>query len=168
MMGLGPLDRRAFMGDLWGGLAAMLVALPAAVAFGVAIFSPLGGSLAAQGALAGVLGASVLGLVVSAFGSSRRLITAPCAPAAAMLSAAAITFSQQGLPAETVLLLIGLIGLLAGLIQVAAGLLKLGQWFRAVSPAVENTKLLKLESADTTAPPRVKQDASPQLGLVGV
>ena len=36
-------------GDLWGGLAAMLVALPAAIAFGVTIFSPLGGGYAAQG-----------------------------------------------------------------------------------------------------------------------
>jgi hypothetical protein len=27
-------------GDLWGGFAAMLVALPSAIAFGVTIFSP--------------------------------------------------------------------------------------------------------------------------------
>src|SRR5437764_1111383 len=32
----------------------MLVALPSAIAFGVTIFAPLGGSYAAQGALAGV------------------------------------------------------------------------------------------------------------------
>jgi len=44
-------------GEFWGGLAAMLVALPSAIAFGVTIFSPLGGSFAAQGALAGILSA---------------------------------------------------------------------------------------------------------------
>ena len=32
--------------------------------------------------------------------------------------------------------MIGVLVLFAGLIQLAAGLLKLGQWFRAVSPAV--------------------------------
>lgn len=35
-------------GDFWGGLAAMLVALPSAIAFGVTIYSPLGASHAAQ------------------------------------------------------------------------------------------------------------------------
>ena len=72
--------RSEFAGDAWGGLAAMLVAVPSAIAFGVTIFSPLAGSQAAQGALAGLLGAMALGLVAAAFGGSTRLITAPCAP----------------------------------------------------------------------------------------
>ena len=42
-------------GDLWGGFAAMLVALPSAIAFGVTIFSPLGAEFGAKGALAGML-----------------------------------------------------------------------------------------------------------------
>ena len=29
-------------GDLWGGLAAMLVALPASIAFGVTVYSAIG------------------------------------------------------------------------------------------------------------------------------
>ena len=45
-----------------------------------ALIAPLGGSLAAQGALAGILGATALGLVAPAFGGTNRLITAPCAP----------------------------------------------------------------------------------------
>jgi SulP family sulfate permease len=53
-------------GDFWGGLAAMLVALPSAIAFGVTIYSPLGGSYAAQGALAGILGVTALGLAAVA------------------------------------------------------------------------------------------------------
>ena len=47
----------------------------------------LGGAYAAQGALAGMLGATALGLVASAWGGAPRLITAPCAPAAAVLAA---------------------------------------------------------------------------------
>jgi SulP family sulfate permease len=89
-----PSLPKTFSGDIWGGLAAMLVALPSAIAFGVTIFAPLGGSLAAQGALAGILGATALGLISPLFGGSSRLITAPCAPAAAVLSALAVTFTQ--------------------------------------------------------------------------
>jgi SulP family sulfate permease len=75
------------VGDFWGGLAAMLVALPSAIAFGVIIYSPLGGTYAAHGALAGILGATALGFIAAAMGGTKRLITAPCAPAAAVLSA---------------------------------------------------------------------------------
>lgn len=69
-------------GDFWGGLAAMLVALPSAIAFGVTIYASLGGSYAAYGALAGILGATAIGIVASTFGGTKRLISAPCAPAA--------------------------------------------------------------------------------------
>ncbi|MDD4881596.1 MAG: SulP family inorganic anion transporter [Gallionellaceae bacterium] len=125
-----PLDHLS--GDVWGGLAAMLVALPSAIAFGVAIYSPLGGSLSAQGALAGILGATALGLVAPVFGGRPRLITAPCAPAAAVLSALAIGFAQQGLPAATALLLLALIGLLAGGIQIGLGLAGIGRLIRFI------------------------------------
>ena len=42
------------IGDFWGGTSAMLVALPAAIAFGVSIYAPLGHHYAAYGAIAGV------------------------------------------------------------------------------------------------------------------
>ena len=113
-------------GDVWGGLAAMLVALPSAIAFGVAIFSPLGGSYGAQGALAGILGATALGLVASAFGGTNRLITAPCAPAAAVLSAVAIELLQGGATPESVVLMLTVIGLLCGVMQAIFGAVGLG------------------------------------------
>ena len=49
-------------GELWGGLAAMLVALPSSIAFGVAIYAVLGSASVAQGAMAGILGAMAMGL----------------------------------------------------------------------------------------------------------
>ncbi|HEX5362953.1 MAG TPA: SulP family inorganic anion transporter [Gallionella sp.] len=114
-------------GDFWGGLAAMLVALPSAIAFGVTIYSPLGSSFAAQGALAGILGVVALGLVAPAMGGTNRLISAPCAPAAAVLSAFAIEFMRGGGSAGAALLLISLLGLLAGLLQMLFGTIRLGQ-----------------------------------------
>lgn len=114
-------------GDFWGGMAAMLVALPAAIAFGVTIFSALGSSYAAYGALAGILGATALGLVASLLGGTNRLITAPCAPAAAVLSAFAIEQIQRGTPAEAVILSLTVISLSAGLLQLLFGLVGLGR-----------------------------------------
>lgn len=114
-------------GDLWGGLAAMLVALPSAIAFGVTIFSPLGGTYAAEGAIAGILGVTALGLMAGAFGGTNRLITAPCAPAAAVLSALAIQWTQNGITAQSIVLMLTLMGLICGLIQLGFGAVGLGR-----------------------------------------
>ena len=114
-------------GDFWGGLAAMLVALPSAIAFGVTIYSPLGGAYAAHGALAGILGVTALGLVAPALGGTQRLITAPCAPAAAVLSAFAVDFMHAGATPQAVLFLLMAIGLLSGFFQVLYGALGLGR-----------------------------------------
>ncbi len=114
-------------GDLWGGFAAMLVALPSAIAFGVTILSPLGGSYAAQGALAGILGATALGLICSAFGGTPRLISAPCAPAAAVLSALVIELARKGIAPESAILMLTLVGLICGALQVLFGAVGLGR-----------------------------------------
>ena len=114
-------------GDLWGGLAAMLVALPSAIAFGVTIFAPLGGTYAAQGAIAGILGVTAIGLVAGAFGGTNRLISAPCAPAAAVLAALAVQLSQNGTTPESVVLMLTLKGLICGLLQVIFGAVGLGR-----------------------------------------
>lgn len=59
-------------GDFWGGFAAMLVALPASVAFGVTVYS-VSPHYAAFGALAhGILGATALGLIAPTFGGTDR------------------------------------------------------------------------------------------------
>ena len=115
------------VGDAWGGLAAMLVALPSAIAFGVTIYSPLGGSYAAYGALAGILGATALGLVAPVLGGTNRLITAPCAPAAAVLAALAAEMLAKGTPAPSALLLLTVIGLLTGVVQLFFGLARIGR-----------------------------------------
>ena len=105
----------------------MLVALPSAIAFGVTIYSPLGASYVAQGALAGILGVTALGLIAPALGGTNRLITAPCAPAAAVLSAFAIELMLSGGSVASAILLISLLGLLAGLMQIFFGAMRLGQ-----------------------------------------
>jgi SulP family sulfate permease len=114
-------------GDLWGGLAAMLVALPSAIAFGVTILSPLGHEYAAQGAIAGILGATALGIAASVVGGAERLISAPCAPAAAVLAAFALQVSQDEVAPPFVLLMMILIGLACGFLQVLFGAIGIGR-----------------------------------------
>ncbi len=114
-------------GDFWGGFAAMLVALPSAIAFGVTIYASLGGSYAAYGALAGILGATAMGLVASSMGGTNRLISAPCAPAAAVLTAFAMEHMQNGMEDAAVVVLLAALGLAAGLLQVVFGSIGLGR-----------------------------------------
>jgi SulP family sulfate permease len=113
-------------GDFWGALAAMLVAMPSAIAFGVTIYAPLGSEYAAYGALAGILGATFLGLIAPVLGGANRLISAPCAPAAAVLSAFAIDYTAKGGSPEIAVLMIALLGLFAGALQIGFGALRLG------------------------------------------
>ncbi len=108
--------------DTWGGLAAALVALPSSIAFGVAIYAPLGGSSAALGAVAGMVGAVLLGVINPLLGGTQRLISAPCAPAAAVMGALAGQLAREHEPARALLLMTG-VALLSGLLQIGYGLL---------------------------------------------
>jgi SulP family sulfate permease len=119
-------------GDFWGGFAAMLVALPAAVAFGVTVYSAIDPHYAAFGALAGIVGAVALGLIAPTFGGTDRLITAPCAPAAAVLSAFAIQMVQQGAEPSNIVLMMTVLGILTGAIQVLIGFLGFGRLIKYI------------------------------------
>ncbi len=117
------MGRSNLSGDLWGGLAATLVALPASIAFGVAIYTPMGGAATAEGALAGLIGAAVIGIVAPLLGGTARLVSAPCAPAAAVMSALAMELTARGLEPARVVMLMTLVALLSGGLQVLYGLL---------------------------------------------
>jgi len=105
----------------------MLVALPSAIAFGVTIFSPLGAEFGAKGALAGMLGVAALGVIAAVFGGTQRLISAPCAPAAAVLSALTIQMTQQASGVAAVVMTLFLVALLSSLVQISLGLLRIGE-----------------------------------------
>jgi len=120
-----PKKTSSWSGDLWGGLAAMLVALPSSVAFGILVYTSMGEEFVGQGAMAGLLGAAALGIVAPLCGRTAGLISAPCAPAAAVLSALALQLlsGQGGAPADpsSVMALLAVTTLLAGLLQIFYG-----------------------------------------------
>lgn len=110
---------RATIGkDALASIVVFLVALP--LCMGVAIAS---GVSPMAGLITGVVG----GLVVALIAGSPLQVSGP---------AAGLTVLVWQLVQHQGMAMLGVIVLMAGLIQVLAGVLKLGQWFRAVSPAV--------------------------------
>ena len=125
------------MDDLLGGMTAMLVALPSSIAFGVLAYSTLGPEYAGMGAMAGLLGAAAMGLVSPLIGRTAGLIAAPCAPAAAVLTALMIELSAShngapGLAPAVILPLVALTALLSALLQVTYGLLRGGSLIKFI------------------------------------
>ncbi|MBI4179001.1 SLC26A/SulP transporter family protein [bacterium] len=112
--------------EVWGGLASMLVVLPSSIAFGVAIYSALGPEGAGQGAMAGIIGATVLGIIAPILGGTDRLITAPCAPAVAVMGAMALDLVGRGLAPDRIVLLMALTALLSGGLQMVYGFIRGG------------------------------------------
>lgn len=109
---------RLAAGELLSSVVVFLVALP--LCLGIAIAS---GVPPAMGLLSGIIGGIVVGL---AAGSPLQV----SGPAAGLAVIVVDIVQSHGLST------LGVIVLVAGLIQIAAGLLRVGQWFRAVAPAV--------------------------------
>ncbi len=117
-------------GDFWGGLAAMLVALPQSMAFGIVVFATLDPSFTSQGAFAGAIGAAAVGIFAPIFGGTPRLISSPCAPAAAFLGGilTEVWIRDSGVknPAE-ILFILTLIIFSAGLFQLVFSFIQAGK-----------------------------------------
>jgi len=104
----------------------MLVVLPSSIAFGVASYAALDKEYVSCGVLAGIFGAIATGLLSSPLGGSPLLISAPCGPAAAVLSAfAAEMMSAHGtggaMPPERVAALMIGVALASGALQLLYG-----------------------------------------------
>jgi len=108
----------AFTSDLVSSLVVFLVALP--LCMGIAIAS---GMPPALGLATGVIG----GILVGVLSGAPFQVSGPAAGLAVVVFEAAREFGPAAL---------GTILLLAGAIQLLAGRFKMGQWFRAISPAV--------------------------------
>ncbi len=114
--------------DLWAGLAAMLVALPSAIAFGVTIFVAASPSLAGAGALAGIIGTAALGITAPLVGRNPGFITAPCAPAAAVMAGFALQLAAGGkVAADQIVGLLAVTALVSAALQFLYGAVRLGR-----------------------------------------
>ncbi|MGH8120021.1 MAG: SLC26A/SulP transporter family protein [Gammaproteobacteria bacterium] len=130
----GPHTGRAGLaGDLWGGLAAMLVALPSSIAFGVLVYTTITPEFTGIGALAGMLGAAALGIVAPLVSRNGGFITAPCAPAAAVLSGLALQLGSTGsYTADRVVSLLALTAILSACFQFLYGVVRAGRLIKYI------------------------------------
>jgi MFS superfamily sulfate permease-like transporter len=104
--------------DFIASIVVFLVAMP--LCMGIAVAS---GVPAERGLVTGIIG----GIVVGALAGSPLQVSGPAAGLAVIVFE---IVSKHGLS------MLGPLLLVAGLVQLVAGALKLGQWFRAISPAV--------------------------------
>jgi len=111
------LTLQHWRGDLAGGFTAAVVALPLALAFGVA---------SGAGAMAGLYGAIVLGFLGALLGGTATQVSGPTGPMTVVMTGLlAVLTRRYGI--ESALPLAFGIAVLAGLLQVLMGLLRLGQ-----------------------------------------
>jgi SulP family sulfate permease len=131
---LPPDWREHLPADAMAGLTAMLVAFPQALAFGVVIYSALGPRASGAGALAGMVGAASIGVIAPLLGGTKRLVSAPCAPAAAVIAAlgAGLAASHPDSDPQGLILLLALTGALSGGLQVVYGLIGGGRLIKYI------------------------------------
>lgn len=103
-------------GDIYGGLTAAVVALPLALAFGVA---------SGAGALAGLYGAILVGFFASIFGGTPAQVSGPTGPMTVVMALIITHFAQNPLLAFTVVIM-------GGCFQILFGLLKFGRYINLV------------------------------------
>ena len=121
-------------GDIFGGITAGIVALPLALAFGIQAFggieSPASSSI---GALAGLVGATLLGFFASLFGGTHSQISGPTGPmtviTASLVSGAWVS---GGRSFDAVLIAMSLAGLFCGLFQILFGIIRIGKYVRYI------------------------------------
>ncbi len=101
-----------FRGDIFGGLTSAVVALPVALAFGIA---------SGLGAAAGMYGVIAVGFFASLFGGTRSQISGPTAPMTIAMSVIVTTHASTLGEAFAIVVV-------AGLLQVALGTLRVGRF----------------------------------------
>ena len=105
-------DLQTFRGDLFGGVTSAIVALPVALAFGVA---------SGLGAAAGIYGAIAVGFFASVFGGTRSQISGPT-PSMTVAMAVIVTTHASTLAEALTVVVMG------GILQVLLGISRLGRY----------------------------------------
>ena len=116
---LNRINTNNLKGDVFGGLTAAVIALPMALAFGIA---------SGAGAAAGLWGAVIIGLVASLFGGTPTLISEPTGPMTVVFTSVIISFTATADSPEQALAMAFTVGVLAGVFQILFGVCRLGRY----------------------------------------
>ncbi len=111
-------------GDIYGGLTAAVVALPLAMAMGVA---------SGVGAIAGLYGAIILGFFAALLGGTPSQVSGPTGPMTVVMAAIFLQFTNMfpDNPAQGAALAFSVV-VFGGLIQILMGFLRLGKYIELV------------------------------------
>ncbi|MEL6813565.1 MAG: SulP family inorganic anion transporter [Cyanobacteria bacterium J06598_3] len=104
-------------GDLFGGLTAAVIALPMALAFGLA---------SGAGPVAGLYGAILVGFFAALFGGTPTLISEPTGPMTVVITGVIATMIAAN--PENGMAMAFTVVMMAGALQIAIGVLKLGKY----------------------------------------
>lgn len=132
--------------DIASSVVVFLVAIPLCLGIAVASGVPV-----ALGLISGVVGGIVVGLIAG----SPLQVSGPAAGLAVIVFG---FVSEYGLAA------LGPVVLAAGMLQILAGCLRMGSWFRAISPAVVHGMLAGIGILIILGQVHVLMDASPAAG----
>lgn len=128
------ISTKNIKGDVFGGITAGIVALPLALAFGIQAFGGINDPAASSmGALAGLVGAALLGFFASLFGGTHSQISGPTGPMTVITASlvSGVWASSQG-SFSSVLISMSLAGLFCGLFQILFGIIKIGKYVRYI------------------------------------
>lgn len=132
------ISTKNIKGDIFGGITAGIVALPLALAFGIQAFGSIDSNvipdIAAYGALAGLVGALMIGFFASLFGGTHTQISGPTGPMTVITATliSGIWASGAATSIEMVLIIMSAAGILCGLFQILFGVLKIGKYIRYI------------------------------------
>lgn len=140
--------KKPWVSDALASSVVFLVALPLCIGIAVACGVP-----AERGLITGIIG----GIVVGWLAGSPLLVSGP---AASLIVPVFDLVQTHGLVA------LAPVVMLAGLWQAIAGLLRLGQWFRAVAPAVINGMLIGIGFLIFASQLHVAIDADPESSFI--
>ena len=138
---MGFISTNNLKGDIFGGITAGIVALPLALAFGIQAFGGVNDpNASAVGALAGLVGATMLGFFASLFGGTHSQISGPTGPmtviTASLISGIWVSQQANGIPFDqaitTIILSMSFAGIFCGLFQILFGILKIGKYIRYI------------------------------------
>lgn len=116
---LNRISTTNLQGDAFGGLTAAVVALPMALAFGVA---------ATGDPAPGLWGAVIIGLVAAIFGGTPTLISEPTGPMTVVFTSVILSFTATAPDKETAMAMAFTVVILAGVFQILFGFFRLGRY----------------------------------------
>uniref|UniRef100_UPI0018CC499A SulP family inorganic anion transporter n=1 Tax=Planktothrix serta TaxID=1678310 RepID=UPI0018CC499A len=108
---------RNWRGDLFGGLTAAIVALPLALAFGVA---------SGAGAITGLYGSIIVGFFAALFGGTPAQVSGPTGPMTVVMTTVIAALVARH--PDTGLAMAFTVVMLGGLLQILFGVMRLGQY----------------------------------------